>query len=62
MKKLLLLFSMVVLILFFIAGSDRNFQPADVNLEKNRLVVSNKQISNPVAVRFSFSNRYVEFI
>jgi len=41
---------------FLIAGSDQNFLPADVTLEKNRIVVSNKEISNPVAVRFSFSN------
>ncbi len=41
---------------FLIAGSDQNFLPAEVKLEKDRIVVSNKQISNPVAVRFSFSN------
>jgi sialate O-acetylesterase len=41
---------------FLIAGSDQNFLPADVTLEKGRIVVSNKQIQNPVAVRFSFSN------
>src|SRR6186713_2818719 len=41
---------------FFIAGSDQNFLPADVKLEKDKIVVSNKQITNPTAVRFSFSN------
>lgn len=41
---------------FLIAGNDQNFLTADVKLEKDRIVVSNKQISNPVAVRFSFSN------
>jgi sialate O-acetylesterase len=41
---------------FLIAGSDQNFLPADVRLEKDRIVVSNKQVKNPVAVRFSFSN------
>jgi sialate O-acetylesterase len=41
---------------FLIAGSDQTFFPADVKLEKNRVVVSNKQVPNPVAVRFSFSN------
>lgn len=41
---------------FLIAGTDQNFLPADVKLEKDRIVVSNKQIPNPVAVRFSFSN------
>lgn len=41
---------------FLIAGSDQKFLPADVKLEKDRIVVSNKQIPNPAAVRFSFSN------
>lgn len=41
---------------FLIAGSDQNFLPADVKIEKDRVVVSSKQISAPVAVRFSFSN------
>ncbi len=41
---------------FLIAGSDQNFLPADIKLEKDRIVVSHKQIPNPVAVRFSFSN------
>jgi len=41
---------------FMIAGSDKKFLPADVKLEKGRIVVSNKNIKEPVAVRFSFSN------
>ena len=41
---------------FLIAGSDQNFLPADVEIKKDRIIVSNKQIANPVAVRFSFSN------
>lgn len=41
---------------FFIAGNDQQFLPAEVKIEKDRIVVFNKQISNPVAVRFSFSN------
>jgi sialate O-acetylesterase len=41
---------------FLIAGADQNFLPAEVKLEKDKIVVSNKQIANPVAVRFSFSN------
>jgi sialate O-acetylesterase len=41
---------------FFIAGSDQNFLPADVKIEKDRIAVHNKQVSDPVAVRFSFSN------
>lgn len=41
---------------FFISGSDKNFLPADVKIEKDRIVVSHKNIKEPVAVRFSFSN------
>jgi sialate O-acetylesterase len=41
---------------FYIAGEDKNFLPADVKIEKDRIVVSHKQIKNPVAVRFGFSN------
>lgn len=41
---------------FLIAGSDKNFLPADVKIEKDRIVVSHKSIKEPIAVRFSFSN------
>jgi sialate O-acetylesterase len=41
---------------FLIAGSDQNFLPAEVEIKKDRIIVSNKQVNNPVAVRFSFSN------
>lgn len=41
---------------FFIAGEDKVFLPAEVQLEKDKLVVYNKNIKTPVAVRFSFSN------
>lgn len=41
---------------FYIAGEDKNFLPADVKIEKDRIIVSNKQIKEPVAVRFAFSN------
>jgi sialate O-acetylesterase len=41
---------------FYIAGDDKNFLAADVKLEKDRIIVFNKQIKNPVAVRFGFSN------
>lgn len=41
---------------FYIAGEDKIFHPADVKIEKNRIVVFNKQIKDPVAVRFAFSN------
>lgn len=41
---------------FYIAGDDKTFLPADVKLEKDRIVVSNKAVSKPLAVRFAFSN------
>jgi len=41
---------------FLIAGADKNFLPADVKIEKDKIVVSNKDINSPAAVRFSFSN------
>ena len=41
---------------FLIAGDDQKFIPAEVKLEKDRIVVFTKEISNPVALRFSFSN------
>lgn len=41
---------------FYIAGEDRNFLPAEIKLEKNRIIISNKSIKKPVAVRFGFSN------
>lgn len=41
---------------FYIAGEDKNFFPADVKIEGDHVILSNKQIKNPVAVRFAFSN------
>jgi sialate O-acetylesterase len=41
---------------FLIAGADQKFLPADVKVEKDKIVASNPQIANPVAVRFSFAN------
>jgi sialate O-acetylesterase len=41
---------------FFIAGADKNFLPATVKLEGNTVIVFNKNIKEPVAVRFGFSN------
>lgn len=41
---------------FYIAGKDRLFLPADVKIKKDRIIVSNKQVPDPVAVRFGFSN------
>ena len=41
---------------FYIAGEDKNFLPADVKIEGDHVILTNKQIKNPVAVRFAFSN------
>lgn len=41
---------------WFIAGEDRQFLPAEVIVRNDRLLVFNKNIKNPVAVRFAFSD------
>ncbi len=41
---------------FYISGDDQNFMPGIVKIEENNVVVSNKNIKKPVAVRFGFSN------
>ena len=41
---------------FYIAGEDQKFVPATAKVEGNTVVVWNKDIKNPVAVRFGFSN------
>jgi len=41
---------------FYIAGEDRKFLPATTKIEGNTIIVSNKTIKNPVAVRFGFTN------
>lgn len=41
---------------FYIASDDKKFIPAIVVIEGNNIVVSNKNIKNPVAVRFGFSD------
>lgn len=40
----------------YIAGDDRQFKPADAKIEGNTLLVWNKSVKAPVAVRFGFSN------
>lgn len=40
----------------YIADDSRNFVPADYKIEKNKLIVFSKQIKNPVAVRFGFTD------
>lgn len=41
---------------FYIAGEDRNFLPADVKIEGDHVILSNKAIKDPVAARFAFGN------
>lgn len=41
---------------WYIAGPDRLFLPATVKLEKDRVIVSNPNIKEPVAVRFAFTD------
>lgn len=40
----------------FIAGADQVFYPATVKIKGNQILVSNKQVRVPVAVRYQFSN------
>ncbi len=42
-----------------IAGEDKVFYPAEAKLDNDKLVVFNKTIKQPVAVRFSFNNAAV---
>jgi sialate O-acetylesterase len=40
----------------YVAGADKIFYPAEAKIENNKLIVSSKQVPQPVAVRFGFSN------
>jgi sialate O-acetylesterase len=41
---------------WYIAAADRKFEPAEVKIEKDRVIVFNKNIKQPVAVRFAFTD------
>ena len=41
---------------FYIAGADKIFVPAQAKIAGNTVVVSNKNIKEPVAVRFGFTS------
>jgi sialate O-acetylesterase len=41
---------------FFIAGDDKIFMPAEAKVEGNNVIVWNKQVKSPKAVRFGFTN------
>ena len=40
----------------FVAGADQQFYPAEAKIENNQLVVWNKLVKEPVAVRYGFTN------
>ena len=39
-----------------IAGADKKFYPASAKIDKDKLIVWSKQVTQPVAVGFSFTN------
>ncbi|HEV7620492.1 MAG TPA: sialate O-acetylesterase, partial [Flavisolibacter sp.] len=41
---------------FFIAGEDKNFVPADAKIEGKSVIVWSKDVKQPIAVRFGFTN------
>lgn len=41
---------------FYIAGADKNFIPAQIKIDGSTIVVWAKEVKQPVAVRFGFSN------
>jgi sialate O-acetylesterase len=41
---------------FFIAGEEKVFKKAIVKVEGSKLIVSNPEITQPVAVRYAWSN------
>ncbi|MGH2646699.1 MAG: sialate O-acetylesterase, partial [Ginsengibacter sp.] len=41
---------------FYIAGADKIFMPAIAKIDNKTIIVSNKNIKNPEAVRFDFTN------
>lgn len=41
---------------FYIAGADKIFMPANASIKGNTIIVWNKSIKSPVAVRFGFTN------
>jgi sialate O-acetylesterase len=41
---------------FLIAGADKKFYPANAKINNDKLIVWSKQVTQPVAIRFSFTN------
>lgn len=44
------------LIEFTIAGDDKKFMPATAVIKGNKVIVSNADITKPIAVRYGFNN------
>jgi sialate O-acetylesterase len=44
---------------FLIAGDDKIFLPAEASISGDKVIVYNKKIKNPVAVRFAFNNTVI---
>lgn len=42
--------------LFMVAGEDKVFYPAQARVNRNRVIVKCKDVTNPVAVRYAFEN------
>lgn len=40
----------------YVAGADKIFYPAQATIDKDKLVVTSKQVKEPVAVRYAFGN------
>jgi sialate O-acetylesterase len=44
---------------FELAGEDRKFYPAEATISGNTIIVKNKSVASPVAVRYAFTNTAV---
>jgi sialate O-acetylesterase len=42
---------------FAVAGSDKQFKPAQVRLDKNRVILKSSEVANPAFVRYAWCNR-----
>ena len=41
---------------FYISGANENWQPAAAKLEKDKIILSNKDIKDPLYIRYGFGN------
>jgi sialate O-acetylesterase len=41
---------------FLVAGEDKIFEAANIQINDNHLILSNPEIKNPIAVRYAWSN------